>query len=143
MTSMSSSANSFVLYAAYNVPVKLRSVPTAAPPGAAIRSFQHTPFNLQLPSCDQSKSFRAPRSILVIYILLILGIVTLCHYNSVPRTFAPSPSSSSDDVDHKKPSPYSMTRHPLQGSCTATHGFHIATAQNDASAPDTGHGVMR
>ena len=48
-----------------------------------------------------------------------------------------------DDVDHEKPSPYSMTRHPLQGSCTATHGFHIATAPNDVSSPGTGHGVMR
>ncbi len=48
-----------------------------------------------------------------------------------------------DDVDHKKPSPYSMTRHPLQGSCTATLGIHIATAQNDTSSPGSGHGVSR
>lgn len=34
-----------------------------------------------------------------------------------------------DDVAHQKLKPYSMTRHPLQGSCTAIHGFHIATTK--------------
>ena len=57
--------------------------------------------------------------------------------------FCPVSAIPADDVDHKKPSPYSMTRHPLQGSCTATHGIHIATAKNNAPSPGAGHGVTR